>query len=411
MKHPHRFQPTLVVVLVLAILCHLPLRAQFTSTARHVTWGPTLPSRCSPNTGDIFFKTTATIGPYFCSAANTWTAISGGASGVSSFNSRTGAILPAQDDYGPTQFNCLTAVRTSTTRLTFGGNLTASLPCNIVVYTNGTPVVFPFTTPVTCDNTTATNPATIRFSMNSSGVLKANWSAAAGLACSGATVVASQSSYPVGEFPIARWVSSTVTGQWDATGTDDKAYLTAIAPIIAGLGLSFSGATLNASASTPIEYDQIPIANCIASAATPLRVTYAVAQAAVDCNGPDQPELGFSAASKTAYFNHLISAGTTAASLTLVGWGGAAGTMVFVVDQGCVVNDGTVSVSPTYTNVGNLTITVSAFAKAAIGTLTGMLPTGCTVEGSKAFYRITSDATGTAAFGWELTGITLAYTH
>lgn len=47
--------------------------AQFTSTARHIGNGATLPPTCNPNTGDVFFKTSATIGAYQCLSANTWT--------------------------------------------------------------------------------------------------------------------------------------------------------------------------------------------------------------------------------------------------------------------------------------------------------------------------------------------------
>lgn len=54
------------------------------NTARHIVWGASLPAHCTPNTGDVFFKTTATIGPYFCSATDTWTPMSGGGGGCPS---------------------------------------------------------------------------------------------------------------------------------------------------------------------------------------------------------------------------------------------------------------------------------------------------------------------------------------
>ncbi len=52
------------------------------STARHIGWGPTLPATCSPNTGDVFFKTAATIGSYQCLTANTWSVMGGSGSGT-----------------------------------------------------------------------------------------------------------------------------------------------------------------------------------------------------------------------------------------------------------------------------------------------------------------------------------------
>lgn len=47
--------------------------------ARHIAWGPNLPARCRVATGDIFFKTTATVGAYSCGPTNNnWTAMTGG---------------------------------------------------------------------------------------------------------------------------------------------------------------------------------------------------------------------------------------------------------------------------------------------------------------------------------------------
>lgn len=68
--------------LLIAFLASIPLVAQVSSsTARHIGWGTSLPATCSPSTGDIFFKTSATVGPYYCSAANTWSAMSSGSPG------------------------------------------------------------------------------------------------------------------------------------------------------------------------------------------------------------------------------------------------------------------------------------------------------------------------------------------
>jgi len=58
-------------------------------TARRIVWGASLPATCSPSTGDMFFKTASGIGPYFCSATNTWSALTSGASGTVPFSSVT----------------------------------------------------------------------------------------------------------------------------------------------------------------------------------------------------------------------------------------------------------------------------------------------------------------------------------
>ena len=52
-----------------------------TSTARRIIYAASLPSTCNPNTGDVYFKTTATVGPYYCSATNTWSSMAVGSGG------------------------------------------------------------------------------------------------------------------------------------------------------------------------------------------------------------------------------------------------------------------------------------------------------------------------------------------
>src|SRR5437870_5046331 len=56
--------------------------AQPSLTASHIRFGTTLPSTCNPSTGDVFFKTTATIGQYQCLTTNTWTAVPTTSGGV-----------------------------------------------------------------------------------------------------------------------------------------------------------------------------------------------------------------------------------------------------------------------------------------------------------------------------------------
>lgn len=61
------------------------------SVTAHIIAGPTLPTRCGTGTGDVFIKTTATIGLYVCSSANTWSNLL--ASSV---------VNPGQTNYGTT---------------------------------------------------------------------------------------------------------------------------------------------------------------------------------------------------------------------------------------------------------------------------------------------------------------------
>ena len=86
--------------------------------ARHVGWGPSLPTACSPQTGDIYFKTTATVGPYFCSATNTWSALTpGGAVGA------TGATGPG---YAPATSATSTTIGTGSKTFTTQAGLAYS---------------------------------------------------------------------------------------------------------------------------------------------------------------------------------------------------------------------------------------------------------------------------------------------
>ena len=82
------------------------------TTASHIRWGPNLPTRCSPNTGDIFFKTTSTIGPYWCSATNSWTFNGSAGSGTPG-----GSTNSLQINNGSGGFAGLASLGTTTTVL------------------------------------------------------------------------------------------------------------------------------------------------------------------------------------------------------------------------------------------------------------------------------------------------------
>lgn len=70
-------------LLVYLFLCGVALGQGQTSTARRIIYAASLPSTCNANTGDIYFKTTAgspALGPYYCSAPNTWASMGGNGS-------------------------------------------------------------------------------------------------------------------------------------------------------------------------------------------------------------------------------------------------------------------------------------------------------------------------------------------
>lgn len=69
--------------------------------AVHVIFGPNLPAFCSPNTGDIYFKTTGAVGVkglYSCDSPNTWVFHGNGGGNVTSFNGRAGAVTLLSSD-------------------------------------------------------------------------------------------------------------------------------------------------------------------------------------------------------------------------------------------------------------------------------------------------------------------------
>jgi len=86
-------------LLLISLFSVLEINAQI---AIYVISGPNLPATCSTAQGQVWFKTTGGAGVqglYSCDAPNTWVFHGSGGAGVSSFNSRTGAVLPLVGDY------------------------------------------------------------------------------------------------------------------------------------------------------------------------------------------------------------------------------------------------------------------------------------------------------------------------
>jgi len=76
--------PLLALGLLMLLMLVLTERAGSqieTRTAYHIRFGASLPTTCKPTTGDVFFKTAATVGVYSCTATDTWTYQGTGAGG------------------------------------------------------------------------------------------------------------------------------------------------------------------------------------------------------------------------------------------------------------------------------------------------------------------------------------------
>lgn len=71
--------PLVTLIAILVLTTSRPVESQVSSnTAYRIRYGTSTPATCNPATGDVFFKTSATITVYYCSATNTWSAIGSG---------------------------------------------------------------------------------------------------------------------------------------------------------------------------------------------------------------------------------------------------------------------------------------------------------------------------------------------
>ena len=91
------------VLLALAPFGRIAWAQTSSGIARRIQWGSTLPAKCSPNTGDVFFLTSA--GPTgilkVCTATDTWTTAGGGATGATGPSGPAGGPTGATGPSGP----------------------------------------------------------------------------------------------------------------------------------------------------------------------------------------------------------------------------------------------------------------------------------------------------------------------
>ncbi len=152
-----------------------------------------LPLTCS--VGNQVFLTTATAGAnlYGCTATNTWTAQGAAGTGVSSFDGRTGAVLPATNDYTCAQvLNCPSlpsaSAQSQYLRIQPNTGSTSVYQFSSLPFLNANDYNFPPQTPG--GTLTAGTPATITLTPVPNGVSGAN--GAAWLEITGGTGTAEQ---------------------------------------------------------------------------------------------------------------------------------------------------------------------------------------------------------------------------
>lgn len=127
-------------------------------------------------------------------------------------------------------------VRTSASSLGIASSATVTNPCTISFGSQ----VYQFTSSSTL--TLGSSTGTVRVYVSNSadgtgaGTLQAAWSSATGLTGSGINVQTTDSVFG-GGVPLGLW-NATVAGTWDATGTDNRAWLNSTKPLLGGSGMT-----------------------------------------------------------------------------------------------------------------------------------------------------------------------------
>lgn len=127
-------------------------------------------------------------------------------------------------------------VRASASSLGIASSATVTNPCTISFGSQ----IYQFTSSSTL--TLGSSTGTVRIYVSNSadgtgaGTLQAAWSSATGLTGSGINVQTTDSVFG-GGVPLGLW-NATVAGTWDATGTDDRAWLNSTKPLLGGSGMT-----------------------------------------------------------------------------------------------------------------------------------------------------------------------------
>ena len=181
-----------------------------------------LPPTCA--VGEIRFKTNVPAGQnlYTCVSANTWMV-----------QGMTSAF-----DSG------FRVMRTSATTLSIGTDCVATIPCRVRVGS----IVHTISAPATL--TLSSGVGSVFIYVNSVGVLSvaATPTASVALSCAGCTVEPVTTTYPVDSVPVWSWTAQA--NQWDTTGLDARAVLSAGRRFLAGTNISLAESGSNVTISS-----------------------------------------------------------------------------------------------------------------------------------------------------------------
>lgn len=153
-------------------------------------------------------------------AVPTWTTVSGGGGSGAQLSSQ---LLDCQVTYQ------------SATVLLIASTATITNPCKVKI----DDTIYQITSSATVTIGAVTGVA--RIYVSSLGVVTAGNSGSSGMTCNaGCTIATSVSAFPAGSVPLVQW-NATVSGSWDATGTDLRTIYSATTGNTAGTGILVSG--------------------------------------------------------------------------------------------------------------------------------------------------------------------------
>lgn len=193
-------------------------------STRPAVVGATLPASCQ--TGQLFFNSLASPGSnlFGCTAANTWTLMSGGGSGSGSSGSGSSGVSMVSQlgDFATTL---------SSGTLTIGAGCSSTTPCNTRI--GNTTYSFKFPGTVSISGSTS---GIVFLYIDGGGNLTAG--SVATLTCSGCTYAPGVTAFPSNSIPLYTWTSTA--GAFDASGATDFRAMISTKNLLGGSGIIVS---------------------------------------------------------------------------------------------------------------------------------------------------------------------------
>lgn len=130
-------RPIFALLPLLLLLIPLSVSAQVSSTtARSIRSGANLPATCAPGPSvtNVFIKTGASAGVYYCSATNTWTAVGAGAGSFTTLTTSGTSVLASPVTIGVGQTTSATTDLLINPSVKASGNLIAGQVSSVALF-------------------------------------------------------------------------------------------------------------------------------------------------------------------------------------------------------------------------------------------------------------------------------------